>query len=246
MLYDAVRGALSRRTARVLDTARAPAVPLGSRMAVVSNVTVVRLGERRMLAGTQTAMRDAVVLWDLTGKEIQKLPCGGVSTDMSLRTVDDGDVLWLGVGQWHRGTGSQSISVHRFAQEGADRSMTPPLLKRDGFVFDLGRWQGRASIACYSPGERSLSVESLADSWDAEQWELPSGTDILDLVLVGARDVLVAVTSDERLLFYAPGSAHPVANVHVGADIWSVAPVDEQIIGVGTANALFALQLPPA
>lgn len=245
VLYESAGGAISRAVAKALDTAHSPVIPLdGGRMTVLNDLTVVRLGERRMLAGMQSAMRNAVVLWDASGKEVRRWPFEGVSTDMRLRTVEADGVLWVGACVWHRGTRAAAIAVHRFPEEAAAPAPKSP--SRPGIrVFDLGHWQGRASIAYFSPSDGALLVEDLAGPGEAEHRELP-GVNVLDIVFVGTRDLLAVVTSDERLLFFAPGSADPVASVHAGADIWSVAPVDDQVIGVATANALFALQLPPA
>ncbi|CCK30849.1 hypothetical protein BN159_6470 [Streptomyces davaonensis JCM 4913] len=245
VVYDAVGGALSRRNAWVLDRSDVRAVPVdGRRMAVLSNVTVVRLGERRMLAGTQNALKEVVMLWDLTGKKIQSWFVDAPA-DMRLRTVEAGGTLWLGVNSYRRsGGGAKEVRIYRFPEDQPAPDGTVAIMG-GAHAFDLGRWQGRASIAYPSREAHAVLIHDLADSCGVEQWELPPGADVVDLVFAGSRDLLAAATADERLLFFVPGSPHPIATVHVGADIWSVAPVDDQVIGVATANALFALQLPP-
>ncbi|WP_282701985.1 caspase family protein [Streptomyces sp. CC219B] len=246
VLHDTLGGTLSRCAARVLDTDGGSRIRLdGSRSANVSHLTVVRSGGRRLLAGVKDKGA-AVVLWDLQGKEVQRWTGDASLWDTDLRTVEAGGVLWLCHVQRPLITARRVVSVFRYPEESTVRQGNPvPLEDRSIGALDLGKWRGRASVAYLSDQDRgSLLVEDLAEPRRVEGWKLPA-VHITDLIFVGTRDVLVAVTRDERLLLFAPGSAVPVGDVYVGSEIWSVAPVDDQVIGVATANGLFALQLPP-
>ncbi|WP_225847960.1 caspase family protein [Streptomyces sp. HPF1205] len=124
----------------------------------------------------------------------------------------------------------------------------------DEVLGDVGVWQGRPCLVLTrsAPGT-NLTEVTVRDFTGPEpgrgEWRRRIGHRVGEgqarMVTVGGREALAVATGDHRLVVLAHGSPDPVADIHVGADIERVAPIDDGLLGVATSAGVVVIQFAP-
>ncbi|WP_372352573.1 caspase family protein [Streptomyces sp. KL116D] len=207
----------------------------GTRGRYLWNLRTASWAGRAVLVGYAGS---TVSLWDLDGHRIASWRVGWFTPDR-LRAAESAGHLYIGV----PGSDKQGGPILRHPRDDATQWRPGAHLVASA-DWDLGTWQG-APAAAFLVGDRHLLVQDLTDPGRNWVWPCPDGSraQLLRFAGTAEQDLVVMVSADERLVFFAPDRPDPVASVHMAAEIQSVVPVQGRLLGVATANGLFGISL---